>query len=152
MRALPGNLETIMPLLGPTPHGYFTKHPREMVESTDYFLPVFNRLKRGDRIEITYDLGDQLIWVNYMVIQSERKAVHIRIINEFQVSVEPVKEPEPAPKRQPETYAPEGFEAKWAGRHDKWRVVDAKGNVIKKGLEKDEAFALAGGHKALEVA
>jgi hypothetical protein len=81
LQAHAGSLEVFMPTLGPSPHGYVTKHAKEVVEAPNYFLTCSNRLKRGDYIRVAYEGDSQTLAVgDYVVMTVSRTGVSVACI------------------------------------------------------------------------
>lgn len=74
LQAHAGSLEVFMPTLGPSPHGYVTKHSREVVEAPNYFLTCSTRLKRGDYIRVAYDGDNETLAVGDYVVMAISRA------------------------------------------------------------------------------
>lgn len=141
MRCKPGDFEVLTPVHGSSCHVYTTADPREMVEGENYFLQVTDRLKRGDTIEVTFDDGESLSWVKYMVSERSRLAIKIMTLVDAAVTAKALEVVESRDDSLKLTKLHKGF-----GRFD---IVDEQGVVLVEVKGKEYAQDIVDGKEAI---
>lgn len=78
------------------------------------FAHVTRKLKAGDRIEIT---AEDNTWFAVVLMLTVQPLVRAELLEKHEFEADATK-------------AYEGYEAKWAGRHAKWRVLRISDNTV----------------------
>lgn len=77
LRAQPGRLECLAANRGSSAYAYVTDHPPEVVAAEGYWLPVADRLRRGDTIRVTIDRDAMFAVADLVVVEAVRTRVRV---------------------------------------------------------------------------
>lgn len=129
---------------------YWSHHDMAVMLAPGYFWDVRERLRAGDRIDITKIVDGRVRELQEMlVVYARGNEVEMRPIGQRIVvpqREEPQTESEPSER---EVFADGTWTAEWGGPSHRWRVKDGAGTILVKGLDEREAKDIANGHVPL---